>query len=332
MNSCEKIRTQLGMLLYGELSFDEEGSVDAHLEGCAECRTALERERALHAAFDGAEVEPPASVLWEARQNLQVRIAAERSQAPSSSRGAGWWDQFVDALMLRPAGGVRGGSSWLRPAGALALVAIGFLAARVAPDAGVGVVGMSLADPGAQRVRSVAPAPDGGVQIVLDETRQRVVSGGLDDRNIRVLLLSAAKDPSDPGLRYETVGILNDRAQASEVRDTLIYALEHDENAGVRLKAMDGLKPFAQQPEVRKALSGVLLSDGNPGMRTQAIDLLTQGVGESTGLGGDNAAGHALDRDVIGTLQELMNRENNAYVRQRGQRVLQLVNASSETY
>jgi hypothetical protein len=176
-------------------------------------------------------------------------------------------------------------------------------------------------------VRSVEPAANGGIQIVLDETRQRVVSGQLDDQNIRVLLLSAAKDPSDPGLRYETVGILNDRAQTSEVRDTLIYALEHDENAGVRLKAMDGLRPFVTQPEVRKALTGVLLSDGNPGMRTQAIDLLTQGVGEST-----NSLPNGLDRDVIGTLQELMNRENNAYVRQRGQRVLQLVNASAETY
>jgi hypothetical protein len=177
-------------------------------------------------------------------------------------------------------------------------------------------------------VRSVGPAPNGGIQIVLDETRQRIVSGGLDDQKIRILLLSAAKDPADPGLRYETVGILNDRAQAAEVRDTLIYALEHDENAGVRLKAMDGLRPFVLQPEVRKALAGVLLSDGNPGMRTQAIDLLTQGVGESA----DKTAGSALDRDVIGTLQELMNRENNAYVRQRGQRVLQLVNASQETY
>jgi len=317
MNSCEKIRMQLALLLYGELSFDDEGAVDVHLESCAECRAALERERELHAAFDQAEIEPPASILWNVRQNLQERIAAEHVQ-PSSRRG--WWDQFVDALMLRPA--PRAG--WLRPAGALALVTLGFLGARLAPGLGLGVVGMSLADPGAQRVRSVQPAPNGGIQIVLDETRQRVVSGGLDDRNIRVLLLSAAKDPSDPGLRYETVGILNDRAQATEVRDTLINALEHDENAGVRLKAMDGLRPFVQQPEVRKALAGVLLSDGNPGMRSQAIDLLTQGVGESSR--------NALDRDVIGTLQELMNSENNAYVRQRGQRVLQLVNASAETY
>jgi hypothetical protein len=307
MNTCEKVREQLSLLLYGELSFDEEGAVDTHLEGCTECRAALEREREIHAAFDRAEIEPPASVLWESRQNLQRQIAAEHAPVYRVS----WWDQFLD-------------TRWLKSAGALALLSIGFFGARMFPNLGLGVTGMSLMDPGAQRVRSVEPAPNGGVQIVLDETRQRVVSGGLDDQNIRVLLLSAAKDPSDPGLRYETVGILNDRAQTAEVRDTLIYALEHDENAGVRLKAMDGVKPFVQQAEVRKALAGVLLSDGNPGMRTQAIDLLTQGVGDSTSNG--------LDRDVIGTLQELMNHENNAYVRQRGERVLQLVNASQETY
>jgi len=321
MISCEKVRTQLAMLLYGELSFDEEEAVDRHLEGCAECRTSLERQRQLHAAFDQVEVEPPASLLWESRQRLQQSIA--EAHAPVASR-RGWWDQLVDSLTLRPSG--NGG--WLKTAGALALLTIGFVGARVAPNLGPQISGMSLADPGAQRVRSVEPAANGGIQIVLDETRQRVVSGQLDDQNIQGLLLSAAKDPSDPGLRYETVGILNDRAQTSEVRDTLIYALEHDENAGVRLKAMDGLRPFVTQPEVRKALTGVLLSDGNPGMRTQAIDLLTQGVGEST----NDLTGKALDRDVIGTLQELMNRENNAYVRQRGQRVLQLVNASAETY
>jgi hypothetical protein len=311
MNTCEKIRTQLGLLLYGELSFDEEEAVDAHLEGCAECRTALERERELHAALDGQQIEPPASALWESRQNLQRLIVAEHTAAHRLS----WWDQFLDAR-------------WLKSAGALALLSIGFFGARMFPGLGLGITGMSMLDPGAQRVRSVEPGPHGGIQIVLDETRQRVVSGGLDDQNIRVLLLSAAKDPSDPGLRYESVGILNDRAQAAEVRDTLIYALEHDENAGVRLKAMDGLRPFVLQPEVRKALSGVLLSDGNPGMRTQAIDLLTQGVGEGTG----GQTGNAVDRDLIGILQGLMNREDNAYVRQRGERVLQLVNASSETY
>ena len=322
-DSCEAVRNQLAMLLYGELSFDEEELVDAHLEGCTDCRAALKRQRDLHAAIDQVEVEPPASLLLDARRSLQARIAEE--YAPS--RKAGWWDQMVDAIIPMS------GSGWIKPIGAMALLTIGFLGARLvpnlAPSVGPQILGMSsLAGPGAQRVRSVEPSPNGGIQIILDETRQRTISGQVDDADIRVLLLSAAKDPSDPGLRYETVGILNNRAQAAEVRDTLIYALEHDENAGVRLKAMDGLKPFVQQPEVRKALTGVLLSDGNPGMRTQAIDLLTQGIGDSAG----SPSGSALDRDIIGTLQELMNRENNAYVRQRGERILQLVNASRETY
>ena len=63
MSTCEKVREQLSMLLYGELSFDEEGAVDTHLESCAECRAALERERDLHAAFDQVEIEPSASVV-----------------------------------------------------------------------------------------------------------------------------------------------------------------------------------------------------------------------------------------------------------------------------
>jgi hypothetical protein len=92
----------------------------------------------------------------------------------------------------------------------------------------------------------------------------------------------------------------------------------------VRLKALDGLKPFAQTPEVRKALMDALLKDDNPGVRKQAIDLLTQGIGDS--------AGQSIDRDVVGALQELMNRESNDYLRQRSQRVLELVNASAETY
>jgi hypothetical protein len=171
------------------------------------------------------------------------------------------------------------------------------------------------------RVRYVEPAADGRVQIVLDETRQRVISGKLDDSKIRSLLLSAVKDPSDPGLRAETVGILNSRAQSEDVRDVLIFALRHDQNAGVRLKAMQGLKPLAQEPEVRGALSQVLLTDANPGLRTQAIDLLTEGTNAS------------MDRQIIGTLQELLQRgEQQGYVRERSRRVLEAMNASVETY
>jgi len=304
--TCGAIRQQFSMLLYGELSFDEEERVESHLDGCEDCRAELAREKALHAAFDSAEIEPAPALLRECREDLRSRLLQESAPRARSS----WWESLFPA-------------PWLRPAGAVALLAIGFLAARLTPLGSLGGAyqAMGLGVPAVQRVRTVEPAADGRVQIVLDETRQRVVSGGLDDSQIRNLLLAAAKDPSDPGLRAETVDILNQRAQSVEVRDVLIYALEHDQNAGVRLKAMEGLKPFARDPEVRGALSKVLLSDANPGLRTQAIDLLTGGSELSA------------DRQIVNTLQELMERgEPQDYVRERSRKVLERVKASAEMY
>jgi hypothetical protein len=184
---------------------------------------------------------------------------------------------------------------------------------------------MGVMEPSASRVRYVEPESDGRVHIVLDETRQRIVSGALGDQKIQVLLLSAVKDPADPGLRAETVGILNGNAQSSEVRNALVFALLHDQNAGVRFKAMEGLKPFAQESDVRLALTQVLLSDANPGLRTQAIDLLTKGLNQ-------DSPALSYDRQVIGAMQELMQRENNSYVRQRCKTALESVKASTETY
>jgi hypothetical protein len=316
--TCAAAREQFALLLYGELSFDDEERVEAHLDACGECRTGLEREKAVHAAFDGIEITPAPSLLRECRDDLRARLMEEEA-APRPAR-AGWWDKFVDAITVRPLSG-----SLMRPAGALTLIALGFVAARMLPVMNLGgrspFGSMSLTEPGASRVRYVEPASDGRVQIVLDETRQRIVSGKLDDQQIRGLLLAAAKDPSDPGLRAETVNILNASAQSEDVRDALIFALQHDQNAGVRLKAMEGLKPFAAQPEVRTALAQVLLADSNPGLRTQAIDLLTAG---NTGT---------MDRQVVVTLQEVMERgEQLGYVRERCRRVLQAMNASAETY
>ena len=315
LKNCAAVKDFFALYLYGELSFDEEESVESHLDGCAGCRKALERQREVQVALDNIAIEPSSTLLRSCREELHMRLA-EESQ---SGARRGFWERFTDMLTGRSVS-----SGWLKPAGALTLVALGFGVARFVPPGTFGGVEMGMVEP-ASRVRYVEPASDGKVQIVLDETRQRIVSGGLNDQKIRVLLLSAAKDPSDPGLRAETVEILNASAQSSDVRDALTFALLHDLNAGVRLKAMEGLKPFAQQPEVRAAMTQVLLTDTNPGLRTQAIDLLTKSLNQ------DDAA-MSFDQQVIGAMQELMQRESNAYVRQRCKSALESVKASTETY
>ena len=122
--NCTTARERLSLLLYGELEFDEEERLESHLDVCAECRAALAREKATHAAFDNVEVGPSPSLLRECREDLFARLSEEASPAPAR---LGWWDRVVDAMTLRPAG-------LLRPAGALTLVALGFLAARVLAD------------------------------------------------------------------------------------------------------------------------------------------------------------------------------------------------------
>jgi hypothetical protein len=337
--SCADARMLFALLLYGELSFDEEERVDAHLDGCADCGIALEREKSLHAAFDGVAVEPAASLLRECRAELGAAIHLEHSRGLEQSRGlgqsreqltpparasryreaspTGWWGQVVNLL----------GTPVLRFAGAAALIALGFLGARLTPLLSE-KLGESLltgaSQAGIARVSDVETQADGSVRIVVDETRQRTISGNLDDQKIRTLLLDAARDPSNPGLRADSVSLLSRRAQSAEIRGALVYLVGHDPNDGVRLNAMEGLKNFAADPEVRGALSRVLLSDANPGVRTQAIDLLIPGP--------DDHSLPNVDSAMIGTLQELMLHENNAGVRQRIQRVLEAINASAEIY
>jgi hypothetical protein len=327
--TCATAREQFSLLLYGELSFDDEERLESHLGSCTDCSAGFEREKSLHASLDGVEITPSPSLLRVCREELRARLI-EESVMPRAAARVGWWEQFTDLLTGRKAGfdsgmSGRGGFIW-KPAAALSLIAIGFFAARLTPVFSmVGNGGQRLSgiagDPGSSRVRYVEPGSDGKIQIVLDETRQRVVTGRMDDQKIRVLLLSAAQDPADPGLRAETVGILNTGAQSAEVRDALIQALRHDQNAGVRLKALEGLKTYAQEREVRAALADVLLRDTNPGVRTQAIDLLT-----------GSGAKQTVERNLVGMLQELMSRENNAYIRERCRRVLEAMNASVETY
>jgi hypothetical protein len=308
--NCESVRNSLSLLLYGELSFDDEERIEQHLDSCEPCRELFRKETAIHSAIDGEELEPQPGMLAECRRDLRAGLSHEAMAATSAARSGGRWERWIASLL--PAGSI------LRPAGALALVAMGFFGAQLVPVdyAPFGVQRASLTDPVSSRVRYVNPATDGRVQIIVDETRQRTLSGPLEDERIQQLLLTAARESNDPGLRVETMDILKAQCERSEIRQALLYALQNDRNAGVRLKALEGLKPYAQDPETRKVLSQVLLTDENPAVRTQAIDVLVQN----------------REQDLVPTLQELLRSEEDSYVRLRSQRVLREMKASVETF
>ncbi|HTC32313.1 MAG TPA: HEAT repeat domain-containing protein [Bryobacteraceae bacterium] len=309
--TCEETRKNLPLFLYGELSFDEEELVEVHMDECAACRAALAREKAMFGALDEAEMIPAAGALEESRMELRRRLA--HSQNPI--RRSSWWDKVREGFTIN----FHFAPGIAQVAGAAAMLVLGFVTARMAPNSLLGNFRTAsvMDNPATSRVRYVEPTSPGRVQIVVDETHQRVLSGSLDDQSIQRLLLTAAKDPSDAGLRVESVDLLKNNSQSAEIRKALVYALEHDPNAGVRLKALDGLKQFAEDPDTRQALTSVLLKDDNPGVRTQVIDLLVQ---------------RQHNDAMVGVLQELMEKEDNSYIRMRCQKVLQEMNASVETY
>jgi hypothetical protein len=307
--TCDEAKKSMPLFLYGELSFEEEERLETHIGDCRSCADALARDKAMFAALDSAEVLPEAELVEECRADLHRNLAAAQTAA-----GGGFWDRIREGFTVHfhfaPALG--------QPLGALAMLMIGFFAARMLPDSllgsfhAAGVVEPSVIS----RVRDVQPGPSGHVQIVVDETRQRVLTGSLEDQSIQTMLLSAAQDPSDAGVRVESVDLLKNRPQSAEIRKALLYAVQHDPNAGVRLKALDGLKDFADDPETRQVLTQVLLKDGNPGVRTQVIDLL---------IPHHNA-------DLVSVLQEVISKENNDYIRMRCEKALREMNASSESY
>jgi len=304
---CDEARKTLPLFLYGELSFEEEERLESHIDECSGCREALEREKALFQSLDSAELQPSAELLAQCRAGLEQRL--ENTQP---ERGT-FWDKVREGFTIH----FHFAPGLAQPVGAVAMLLIGFLAARMTPAYFPGMFhAASIADPATSRVRYIEPAGQGKVQIVVDETTQRTLSGNLEDETIQRLLMAAAKDPSDAGLRVESVNLLKNQPQSAEVRRALLYAVQHDSNAGVRLKALDGLKDFADDPETRQTLTQVLLTDQCPGVRTQVIDLLIQHHGPS----------------MVGVLQEVMGKENNGYVRLRCQRALHEMNASVESY
>ncbi len=307
--TCDAAAKQLPFLIYGELSFDEEEQLHQHMEACTVCCSEYRQLQEIHAAFNAEEMEPDTKLLADCRRRLRINVAAlAEAEASRPQRFPSWLARLLPSFPSAP----------FKPFGAVALVALGFFSAGYLQTGpyGMPVVGRASFEPVASRVRYVEPGDKGQVQIVLEETRQRVLSGDLQEEPIRRLLLAAARESADPGVRVGTMDLLKSQTQSEEVRRALLYALQHDPNAGVRLKALEGLRTSAKHPEIRRVLANVLLTDSNPGVRTHAVDLLTQNP----------------QHELVGVLQELMTREENNYVRLKCQKLLHDMNASVETF
>jgi anti-sigma factor RsiW len=277
---CDWVRQNVLFYVYNELEDDARYEVEQHLARCPECATELKATRKLHATLSETPVvEPTPNLLTASRMRLQ--------EALETARPGGFWQR----LILEPA-------TWLRqvrmsPALAAVIFIVGFgggIGATynfLSGREGGGVVTSSLESGSGNALQPLESSAIAGIRSVTQEPGSNQVSikydtvstqeaqGSLNDQRIQQLLLFAARNNYNSGVRMDSVDVLTQSPDDSRVREALMYALQNDTNPGVRLKALDGLSGFVRQdPQVRDGVLRALISDTNSGVRMQALRLV----------------------------------------------------------
>jgi hypothetical protein len=280
---CDWVRQNVLFYVYNELEDDARYEVEQHLARCPECATELKATRKFHATLSEMHVaEPTPNLLASSRMRLQ--------EALETARPGAFWHR----LILEPA-------LWLRqirmaPALAAVIFIVGFgggigatynflaagrgdsgtLTSSIGSSSGNSSGVQPLEASAITGIRSVTQEPGSNqVNIKYDTVLTQEAQGSLNDQRIQQLLLFAARNNYNSGVRMDSVEVLTQAPDDSRVREALMYALQNDTNAGVRLKALDGLSGFVRQdPQVRDGVLRALISDTNSGVRMQALRLV----------------------------------------------------------
>ncbi len=319
--TCHVVQLQLSLYLYGELDFAAEEAVEEHLASCAFCQQAFSREKTWHAAATSEYRDVPLDLLSQCRQDLRKVLA----NGPELRRAVNPWSSWFGAFKIAP-------HRWsYQLAVGSFLVFLGFSGSRLLDRTGLtGVDGSQsgraafdqaglLGQP-TSRIRDIQSNGSGRVRILMDQVNHREVVGSADDANIRQLLLVAVQDPSDPGIRVDSVEMLSQQTGA-DVRDALLKRVEHDPNAAVRLKALESVRSFSADPATRAVLRNVLERDSDPAVRSEAIDVLAPANQRLQ-----------LTPELAATLETLSRSEHDDYVRGRCLELLNSIHSAVDVY
>jgi len=303
---CEWVRENIVLHVYGELADDARHELEQHVARCADCAAELKAERDFHALLSQDRAEDPSpNLLAASRMRLQ--------EALETAKQGGFWNRVA----IDPA-------NWLRqisfsPALASAILILGFAG-------GVGTTikfyGPHSPSPVTPTTTSVVPA-DASIaginSITQDPSTNQVsikyntvlpqeASGTLNDQRIQQLLLYAARNNYNSGVRVDSVDLLAQKSGETQVREALIYALQNDTNPGVRLKSLDALGNYVKQDtSVRDAVLRALVNDSNSGVRIEALRLIEP---------------VKADGSVRGVLMALAAKDQSTYIKSQARTML----------
>jgi hypothetical protein len=303
---CEWVKENVLLYVYNELPDDARYELEQHLARCADCTAELKTTRKFHAMLSELPVEEPSpNLLTASRMRLQEGLE-------TAEQGRFW-----HRLIFDPA-------AWLRqirfaPALAAAIFIVGFAGGIgttykvVNGNSGVAPItsspGTAPAESSITGIQSITQDPGSNhISIKYNTVSTQEAQGSLNDQRIQQLLLFAAHNNYNSGVRMDSVDLLTQEPNNTHVREALIYALRYDSNPGVRLKALDGLGAYVKSdPRVRDALLEALMNDSNPGARTEALHLLEP---------------VRADSSVRAVLQKLAESDQNQYIRSQARIML----------
>ncbi len=300
--NCDWAKDNIVLYIYEELPDDLRFEFERHVQRCVSCHEDLESAQEFKhnmAALPMQEVSPN----FLASNRMELQEALEHAQPARSGWGmfvfdfAGWMHQLK-----------------LAPALTAALLIVGFAGGamtgwRIARTPSPIIDGSPQQPAQIAGIESVVPQADPNkVTITYDTLSPQVKEGDINDPQIQKLLLMAARNNRNSGVRLDSIDILKSQPEDNAVREALIYALRYDQNPGVRLKALDGLKSFVKDDQhVRDAVLEALVHDTNAGVRSEAISLLDP---------------VKADTSVRDTLKVLADRDPSAFIRNESKRIL----------
>src|SRR5579864_5639713 len=307
---CEWVRENIVLQVYGELADDARHELEQHVARCADCAAELKAEQDFHAllAQDRAE-DPPPNLVAASRMRLQEALE-------TAKQGSVW-----SRLTFDP-------GIWLRqvrfsPALASAILILGFAGGVTASYKLYGTRGPQIGQdriqgPGPSAVPSEASIT--GISSIVQQPGTNQISikyntlstqeaqGSLNDEKIQQLLLYAARNNYNTGVRVDSVDLLAQKSGDMQVREALIYALQNDTNPGVRLKSLSALGNYVKDDtNVRDAVLRALVNDNNSGVRIEALRLIEP---------------VKADGSVRGVLMALAAKDQSTYIKSQARTML----------
>ena len=306
MMKCEWVRENIVLQVYGELADDARHELEQHVARCADCAAELKAEQEFHELLSQDRAsDPTPNLLTSSRMRLQEALET----APQGT----FWSRlpFDPAIWLRQ---VR-----FSPALASAILIFGFAggiltAYNVIPRGTPGIVQVPktpevVSDASIAGISSIVQDPGTNqVSIKYNAVSTQEVQGSLTDQKIQQLLLYAARNNYNSGVRVDSVDLLAQRSSDMQVREALIYALQNDTNPGVRLKSLDALGNYVKDDtNVRDAVLRALVNDSNSGVRIEALRLIEP---------------VKADGSVRGVLMALAAKDQSTYIKSQARTML----------